>query len=129
MMEIDEGALKWKVINTRNVDNVQIEVDASDERNRHDEQICNYLIDKKAYWSYFDSVCEKLGYGQLLTIVDRTVHPHHNKATILSLLKMWVRRNSVEQTANDQTLIRLLSHDCNRMLLNWSLKRHIFKKK
>ena len=128
MMEIDEGALKWEVVNTRNVDNVQIEVDASDERIRHDEQICNYLIDKKAYWSYFDSVCEKLGYGQLLSIVDRTVHPHHKKATILSFLKMWARRNNVEQVTNDQTLIRLLSHDCNRMLLNWSLKRHLFKK-
>ena len=129
VMTIDEGALKWDVVNTRNVDNVGIVLDNADDRIKLNDRICNYLIEEKEYWSCFDSVCEKVGYGQLLSIVDRTVHPHHKKMTLASFLKMLIHRGKKEQAASDQALSRLLSHDCNRLLLNRSLKRHRLKTK
>lgn len=127
MMTIEEGILSWEVINTLNVDNVGITLDANEDRVRHNNHLCSYLVDKDAYWSYLDTVCEKTGYGDLLSIVDKSIHPHHLKMVTLSVIKMWANRFKKKNSVNDQSLIRLLSHDCNRLLLKWSLKRHLAK--
>lgn len=79
-MTIEDGTLGWEVINTRNVDNVAIALDSSDERIKHNTRICNYLSDKDAYWSYLDPICEKIGYGSYLSVIDKSIHPHHLRA-------------------------------------------------
>ena len=127
VLAIEDGTVNWSVVNVRNVDNTCILVDHSDERVKHNDQVCRYLTDKKEYLSYLDAVCDKIGYGDLLSIIDKSVHPHHLKMTAKSVLRMCGSRLKGKRAVNDQQLIRLLSHDCNRMLLNWSLKRHSIK--
>lgn len=129
LMTIKDGDLSWEVVNTRNMDNVGIELDDNEERAKHNDHLCSYLEDENTYWSYLDSVCEEIGYGNLLSIVDKSMHPHHLKTVTQSVMKMWVHRFKGKNPINDQSLIRLLSHDCNRVLLKWSLKRHLVKNK
>lgn len=128
MMTIKDGTLSWEVINTRNVDNVAIALDSNDERIEHNARICNYLADKEAYWSYLDPICEKIGYGSYLSIIDKSIHPHHLKAVTKGVVGLWADRFRKRKPVNDSALIRLLSHDCNRRLLRWSLVRHQQKK-
>ena len=129
LMTIEDGHLNWRVVNTRNMDNMGIELDDNEERAKHNDHLCAYLEDKNAYWSYLDRVCEEIGYDNLLSIVDKSIHPHHLKTVTRSVIRMWGNRLKGKNSINDLQLIRLLSHDCNRVLLNWSLKRHIVKNK
>jgi hypothetical protein len=110
------------------VDNVAIALDSDDERNKHNTRICNYLSENKAYWSYLDPICEKIGYGNYLSIIDKSIHPHHLKAVTKVVFGLWSERFRKSKPVNDNALIRLLSHDCNRQLLRWSLMRHQQKK-
>ena len=127
-MTIENDALSWEVINTRNVANVAIELDSNEERIKHNTRICNYLTDKEAYWSYLDPICEKIGYDSYLSIIDKSIHPHHLKAATKVVFGLWTDRFRKRKPVNDRALIRLLSHDCNRKLLRWSLVRHQLKK-
>lgn len=49
---IEDQQLSWKVINTRNIDNIALEIDHSEESIRHNEYICKLISDKKAYYDY-----------------------------------------------------------------------------
>ncbi len=129
IMTIDNDILSWEVINTRNVDNVGIIVDNNDERVRHNDRICNYLIDKKEYWLYLDDICEKIGYGNYLSIIDKSIHPQNLKPATKVIFGLWADRFRKRKSVNDRALIRLLSHDCNRQLLRWALIRHQLIKK
>lgn len=129
IMTIEGRDLNWAVVNTRNVENVRIAVDTNDRRILHNDQLCSYLVNQNAYWSYLDGICEKNGYGDLLSVIDKSVHPHHLVIVTRSVLKMWISRFKKKGMVNDLPLIRLLSHDCNRHLLEWSLKRHLVKNK
>ena len=128
VMTIDDKDLSWEVVNTRNVDNVGIALDCNDERVRHNVQICEYLTDQKEYWKYLDKICEQIGYGNYLSIVDNSVHPHHLKSVTKVVVGLWANRFHKRKPVNDQALIRLLTHDCNRQLLRWSLVRHSSKR-
>lgn len=128
VMTVGEGTLSWKVVNTRNVDNVGISLDDGEDRVKHNNRICDYLVDKKKYWSYMDTVCEKIGYGHFLSIIDKSIHPHSLKTVTKEIIGLWIDQFRKRDTVNDRALIRLLSHDCNRQLLRWSLVRHRLKK-
>lgn len=52
VMTIVDGKMSWEVVNTRNVDNVKIEIDHEDARDKHNETICRYLSDKDSYNKY-----------------------------------------------------------------------------
>lgn len=49
VMTIASGELNWEVVNTKNVDNVGIEIDYDVKRNEHNKTNCQYLIDPQAY--------------------------------------------------------------------------------
>ena len=129
VIKIDDGALSWEVVNTRNVDNVAISIDHAEERDVLNNRNCRYLIDREGYWSYFDGVCESIGYGNLLSIVDASVHPQNLKSVASKFVRILVGAVTKRNLIDNQPLIRLLSHDGNRQLLKWSLMRHSKEKK
>lgn len=59
MMNFVDGKLSWEVVNTRNVDNIGIEVDHRDEREKHNETINQYLKNLDSYKSYLMPVLTK----------------------------------------------------------------------
>lgn len=121
VMTIVDGKLKWEVINTRNVDNVGIEIDQRNERHTHNDKICRYLADQKEYEHCLRMVCAKEGSNEVL-IVDKTIHPQNLKTCTKSLLKQWKNRIRGKKTSNDYPLQRMLSHDAMRYLLLWTMK-------
>lgn len=126
VMNICGGGLKWEVVNTRNVDNVGITLDNSEERSQHNDRICEYLNDKGKYWNYFGRVCEKEGYIPFTNIVDRTMHLRNLTECSKVLIKNWYHKlfNKRKYNSDDVALERLLKHDTNRQLVLWSLKMH-----
>lgn len=48
-MDIEEGEIKYRVVNTRNVDNLQIVLDKDIEREKHNQILNHYLTDTEAY--------------------------------------------------------------------------------
>lgn len=52
VMSLVDGKLSWEVVNTRNVNNIGIEVDNRDERTKHNEILCQYLKDLECYKAY-----------------------------------------------------------------------------
>lgn len=89
VITIFDGKLTWEVVNTKNMGNVGIEIDYTEDRDKHNNQICRYLSDKGEYDSYFQKVCKKLGLGKEMQIIDKTFHPNSlSKCTIL-VIKHW----------------------------------------
>ena len=52
VLVIEDGKLSWEVVNTRNIDNIGVEIDHAEDRDKHNKQICRYLFDRLS-WLYF----------------------------------------------------------------------------
>lgn len=106
-------------MNTKNVDNVAIEIDDTEERNKHNSLICRYLYDKNEYNSYFQKVCKELGLKEL-SIIDKISRSQSIKNL---LMKYLVGKKKRKDSINDYyPLQRLLTHDSRRSLLMWTIK-------
>ena len=121
MMTIADGNLSWEVVNTRNVDNVGIEIDHDDARNQHNETVCQYLTSKDKYNTYLKKICDDMGM-QEMTIIDKTIHPQSLKACTKILLSYWKDKFRGRNKTNDYSLLRLFTHDARRHLLMWTMR-------
>lgn len=122
ILTINDGMLSWEVINTRNVDNLRIEIDHDETRNSHNTQICRYLIDKEEYDQYMNSICDDLGVKELM-IVDKSFLTLSIKECAKLFLKQCLAKLKGRKCANNYSLVRLLTHDARRYLLMQTLKR------
>lgn len=123
VMTITDGKLIWEIVNTRNVDNVRIEIDHKETRNRHNENICQYLTDKEKYNVYLKNICNSLGMKEM-AIIDKTIHPQSLKICTKLLLSCWKNKFKGKNVTNDYMLMRLLTHDARRNLLMWTMKNN-----
>lgn len=121
VLNICDGIISWKVINTQNRDNVAIELDESEKSNNHNSQICEYLIDKGKYLSYLRKIVDKYGYGHEMSVIDNSFHKDHLMSSTKALLKCWIRKLLRKEVSNDDSLIRLFKHDDIRYLLTWAM--------
>lgn len=121
VMTIADGKLDWEVVNTRNVDNVGIEIDHDETRNKHNETICQYLTNKEKYNSCLKKICNDMGMKEM-TIIDKTIHPQSLKECTKLLLTCWKDKIRGKNKTNDYSLLRLLTHDARRNLLMWTMK-------
>ena len=123
VVTIDDGVLSWDVVNTRNVDNVRVEVDHCSNRDEHNERICSYLSDWQAYNQCLSKVCKDIGEKET-RIVDLTFHPQTIVDSTKALLNCWKRKITGQPFPSDYSLKRLLTHDARRHLLMWTLKNN-----
>ena len=126
VMTISDDGLKWEIINTRNIDNVEITLDETEARTQHNNRICSYLINKDEYWGYFQKACEQKGYNPFVSIVDRTFHRQNLDGCTKVLVKYWINRLLGRKSvfSDDSALERMIRHDTNRQLVLWSLRLH-----
>lgn len=126
LMTIGDDGLNWKVLNTRNKDNVGIDLDEAYDRKVHNDQLCSYLRDKDAYWSLFREICESRGYSPFINIVDRTMHRVNIKQYTKAVIKYWGNRLLGRKSvlSDDFSLERMIRHDSNRQLVLRSLWFH-----
>ncbi len=122
VLDIADGKLSWEVVNTKNVDNIGIEIDHTMERNKHNEQICRYLSNKEEYHTYFKKVCKQLGLGKEMQIVDKTFHPNSLSQCTLLVIKHWYNKIRKRDFTNDDVLRCLLLNDQRRNILLHSIR-------
>lgn len=108
LMTISEGNLSWEVVNTRNIDNVGIEIDYNEARDMHNKQLCRYLTDREEYNRYFVKICEKFGRVKEMKVIEKTV------------VRLWIDR--IKRKGNiDSELKYLLKQDNRRNILLHSI--------
>ena len=91
----DDGQITYDVINTRNVDNLRIEIDTSEDSKQHNNTICNYLQNKEEYNKYLIPILKK-HYKQCLKLLR--VNRVHDE--LLYLLKNNLRLSKIIRIAN-----------------------------
>ena len=101
VMTIADGKLSWEVVNTKNVDNLGIEIDHSKDRDKQNLQLCRYLTEPEEYRCYFNKVCKRLGQVNEMKVVE------------IAVLRYWlgkIKRNNII----DNELRFLLKQDQRR---------------
>ena len=109
VMTIREGAVAWEVVNTRNVDNLEIVVDKDAARNAHNERICHYLKERKEYEDSLIPHQNRLAQSDL-RIIQRAFEPHDVKEAMRVLLRC-LRR---EGNSSKEEFYYLLRNDLRR---------------
>ena len=121
-MELETGKINYKVINTRNLDNIQIVVDNEKIREEDNQRLCLYLNNKEAYVSYLNHQCRRLSENQEMPIIDKTFHGNTLKECTKLIFKNWIKCFK-GKTINDNFSIRtLLRNDNRRNLLLRGIK-------
>ena len=122
VITITDGKLSWEVVNTKNVDNVGVEIDHNENRNKHNKQLCRYLTDKVEYDNYFKRVCKQLGLETEMRIIDKTFHPNSLSRCTLLVLKHWFDKIRKKDFTNDNELKYLIKNDQRKNLIIRSIK-------
>ena len=122
VITITDGKLSWEVVNTKNVDNVGVEIDHNEIRNKHNKQLCRYLTDKVEYDNYFKRVCKQLGLETEMRIIDKTFHPNSLSRCTLLVLKHWFDKIRKKDFTNDNELKYLIKNDQRKNLIIRSIK-------
>ena len=96
-------------MNTRNVNNVSIEVDHNLVRNEHNKRLCEYLKDEQAYNKYLLPVLKQQANEDLYKIQNMFM-PHNNKEALKSL---WHSLKGRKPASKDE-LYFMLKNDLKR---------------
>ena len=122
VMSLDAGRISWSIVNTRNVDNVRIEIDGDEARSAHNECLCEYIANQEKYNLYFNRICKELGYKKFMTLIDCTFHPFSLKLSTEALIKKWKAYFKKVDFTDDTAIERILSNDGNRFFLLHSIR-------
>lgn len=122
VLTLENGNISWDVVNTRNVDNVRIEVDGGETRDAHNECLCRYLANAEEYNQYFERICRNIGYNKFMKMIDCTFHPFSLKKSTSVLIKRWKEYFKRVDFTDDAAIERILAHDGNRSFLLHSIK-------
>lgn len=104
MMTIIDGKLSWDVVNTKNVDNMGIEIDHAEGRDKHNKQLCRYLIEQEEYNRYINKINKRLGRVQM-------------KAVETSVWKYWMDRITKKDFSKDNELVYMIKNDLRRNIV------------
>jgi poly-gamma-glutamate synthesis protein (capsule biosynthesis protein) len=118
---IENGKLSWEVVNTRNVNNLGIELDHNKDRSVNNEILCHYLVDEKSYNQYFQKVCLELGMGKEMHFIDHTFHPNSLAKSTSMIFKHWFGKIRKKNIVNDRELYYLLKNDQRKNIIIHSI--------
>ena len=121
IITISEGKLVWEVVNTRNVDNIELVVDHDSARDKHNVYLCNLLHDQLSYNQVLEKECHRLAERQEITIVDHSFHDYGLKQTCKLLARYVVNYLKKKPRGDDRELRYLLKNDARRKVLERGL--------
>lgn len=119
---LKEGRINYQILNTRNIDNVKIILDQGEDRIKHNQHICSYLVDPKEYESFLNKQCCRLAMNQEIPIIDKSFHDHTLKECTKLFFKNWIRHFKGESIGNNFAIRTLLRNDNRRSLLLRGIK-------
>lgn len=113
IITINEEGVGWQVVNTRNKDNIAIELDYCEESRLHNEAICHFLQDKVAYDAYLAPVMEKL-FHNAMRLMRKSFNPKSVREAlgmVKGCLKMKIRG---QKPYSNNEMIFMLKNDLKR---------------
>lgn len=121
-MVLNKGEINYQILNTRNLDNVKLILDEGEDRIKHNQQICSYLVGQKEYESYLYKQCHRLAMNQEIPILDKSFHDHTLKECTKLVFKNWIRHFKGKSIGNNFSIRTLLRNDNRRNLLLRGIK-------
>ena len=122
VMTVSDGKVSWEVINTRNVDNMGIEIDNKEERRRHNEYLVELLKNQEKYESALKKECKRMTEIQEMPIIDKTMHPVSLKSYTKQAFQNWMKLLRKQKISDDFPLRTLLRNNTRRSVLMRMLK-------
>ena len=121
LMTLSDGNLSWEVVNTRNVDNISIQIDNDYRRSVHNSALNKLLIDDRQYSQVLLNECYRLANNQEIPIIDHTFHDKGLKSTAKFFLKYIFNFLIDKPRSDDRELSYLLKNDTRRKVLEKGL--------
>ena len=114
VLSIENQKLSWEVINTRNVDNIAIEIDHSEESTRHNEYVCSLLTNEQAYNEYISPIIHKQ-VDSYLSKMNTMFQPKSVKQALRALRNCLFGKNkNAGAVSNNKDLLYLFRNDLRR---------------
>lgn len=124
VLSLCEGSVNYRIVNTRNIDNVSLVIDNESGREEHNKTLHAYLKDDESYRAYLNSQCERLAKGQEVPIIDSSFHKDTLRNSTKRLFKSWVKLIMKKEVSNDFALRTLIKNDTRKnVLLRYLRKR------
>lgn len=120
VVTINDDQISFEVVNTKNVKNRALEIDADESSHSHNRIICRYLQDESEYRNYLYPKLQEQ-FKANMRIIDTTVHEDNIRATVKSLVECMKRKLRKQPQESDNRLKRVFSHD----LFRYSMLRMI----
>lgn len=114
VLSIENNQLLWEVINTRNVDNIALEIDHSEESTRHNEFVCGLLTNEQAYNEYISPIIHKQ-VDSYLSKMNAMFQPKSLKQALKALRNCLFGKNkNTGAVSNNKDLLYLFRNDLRR---------------
>ena len=122
ILTIIDRDLSWEVVNTRNVDNLGIEIDHDTKRDEHNNYLCDLLRNHSQYQTMLNKECQRLADKQEIPIIDHSFHDKGLKSTVKLLIKYVIKYLMKKPRVDNRELVYLLKNDARRKVLERGLK-------
>lgn len=114
VLSIENHQLSWEIINTRNVDNIALEIDHSEESIRHNEYVCGLLTNEQSYYEYKTPIIHKQ-VDSYLNKMNVMLQPKSVKQALKALGKCLFGNNkNAGAISNNKELLYLFRNDLRR---------------
>ena len=116
ILNIENGQIKFDVVNTRNIDNIVIEVDHCEDSIRHNKYVCSLLSNKQVYCDYLCTIIHKQAKYDMGRIKSLFM-PHTVKESFKRFIKCLMAYLKKKKVAKDEILINVLRNDLKRNMM------------
>lgn len=117
VLSLCEGNINFRIVNTRNIDNVSLVIDHESGRDEHNAKLRAYLQNEESYCNYLDSQCKQMAEQQEMPIIDTSFHKYTLKNSTKRLVKSWIKLLIGKEVSNDFSLRTLIKNDTRKNVL------------
>lgn len=121
-IELSENQFNYRIINTRNINNVSLIIDDEHSREEHNKKLCSYLNNKKLYLDYLNEQCKILSIDQEMPVIDKSMFPQSLLSFTKHSIQNWIKIVRKQEVSNAFSLQTLLRNDTRRNVLLRTLK-------
>lgn len=119
---IEDGEVSWDTVNTKNMDNVGIEIDNTEKRIQHNRYLCALICNSVKYKELLKQECGRLAEVQEMPIINSALYNNSFRTSIKSLIKYAVMRFMRKSFVREHALLYLLKNGTRRGLLERALR-------